>query len=170
MRGSMGPVSATAMIDAPRERVLELLTDLSVRPAITGHFVDEYRLERLEPTGVGAAARFRIPARGLWMETVIAEIEAPHRVLERGRGGRLDRIPISTVWELVEGPSPGSTEVTVTFVMEPQTLADRAKPTGRAERWFRRQWNRSLASLRDLAESGEPPPHVLVAGADRIPS
>ncbi len=169
----MGPVSASTSIDAPREAVMELLTDLSVRPSFTDHFLDEYRLERLEPAGLGAAARFRIPDRGIWMESVIAEIETPHRVVERGHGGRLDRIPIATVWELVEGPSADSCELTVTFVMEPQTLADRAADTGAglrgAERWFRRQWNRSLGRLRELAESGAAPARIEVAGADRNP-
>jgi hypothetical protein len=108
------------------------------------------------------------------METVIAEVDAPYRVLERGRGGRLDRIPISTVWQLVEGPSADSCEVTVTFVTEPQTIADRAMDAGGGlrgtERWYRRQWKRALARLRDLAESGATPERVVVAGADRTPS
>jgi uncharacterized protein YndB with AHSA1/START domain len=170
----MGPVSATITIDTPREAVLDLLTDLAVRPAIVDHFIDEFRLERLESSGVGAAARFRIPDRSLWMETVIAEIDAPYRLVERGRGGRLDRIPISTVWELVEGPSAGTSQVSVTFVTEPQNLADRAMDAGAGlrgtERWFRRQWKKALGRLRDLAESGEAPARIEVAGADRIPS
>jgi uncharacterized protein YndB with AHSA1/START domain len=163
----MGPVSATTSIDAPREDVFELLVDLAVRPAFTDHFIDEYRLERLESAGVGAAARFRITDRSFWMETVIAEVDAPYRLVERGRGGRVDRIPIATVWELVEGPSAETCNVSVTFVMEPQSFAHRTRGS---ERWFRRQWSRSLARLRALAESAEPPPRIEVAGADRLPS
>ena len=56
----MGPVSATATIDARRARVCELICDLSVRPAFTDHFLSEYRLQRLEPVGVGATARFQL--------------------------------------------------------------------------------------------------------------
>jgi uncharacterized protein YndB with AHSA1/START domain len=170
----VGPVSATITIDAPRETVLGVLGDLSLRPAFVDHFIDEYRLERLESTGVGAAARFRIPDRGLWMETVIAEVDSPHRIVERGHGGRLDRIPIATVWEVVDGPGPESSEVSVTFVMEPQTLGDKAADARSGlrgtERWFRRQWAKALGRLRDLVESGEAPPRIEVAGADRIPS
>ena len=69
----MGPVSATIAIDARRERVHRLIGDLGVRPAFTDHFIDELRLERLDPTGVGAAARFRIPERGIWIETVMLQ-------------------------------------------------------------------------------------------------
>jgi uncharacterized protein YndB with AHSA1/START domain len=156
---AVGPVSATASIDAPRERVHELLNDLSVRPAFTDHFIDQLRLERLDPVGVGAAARFRIPSRGLWMETVIEEVDAPHRIFERGGAGRLDRMSVHTVWGLVNAGT--GCEVTVTFVIE--------GTRGPAhEGWYRRQWSRALGRLRELAESGEPPPRVVVAGADPL--
>jgi uncharacterized protein YndB with AHSA1/START domain len=170
----VGPVSAKTTIDVPRERVYELIADLANRPAFTDHFIDELRLQRMASTGVGAALRFRVAERRFWMESVIAESEPPHRLIERGRGGRLDRIPLATVWELVEGPAPSSCEVTVTFVTEPQTLADKladaAASLRGAERWYRRQWARALARLKDLAESGAEPERVVVAGADRIPS
>jgi uncharacterized protein YndB with AHSA1/START domain len=170
----MGPVSAKVSIDAPREDVLALLADLSVRPAFTDHFIDEFRLERLEAAGVGAAARFRVPDRKLWMETVIAEAEPPHRLVERGRGGRVDRMPISTVWELVDGPAGSGCEVSVSFVIEPANIADRAADAlatlRGTEGWYRRRWSRALERLKDLVESGGEPPRVVVAGADRIPS
>jgi hypothetical protein len=108
------------------------------------------------------------------METVIAESDPPHLLLERGRGGRLDRIPVSTVWELVEGPGLGGCEVTVTFVTEPVALVDRLGDSiGRVrgvEGWHRRQWARTLSRLKDLAESSQEPERVVVAGADLIPS
>ena len=170
----MGPVSATISIDVPRQAVHDLLADLANRPAFTDHFIDEFRLERIDSAGVGAAARFRIPARKVWMETVITESDPPYRLVERGRGGRLDRIPISTVWELVEGPGLDGCEAIVTFVTEPVTLADRlldrAATARGVERWYRRQWARALSRLKALAESGQEPKRVAVAGADRIPS
>ncbi len=170
----MGPVSAKTSIDVPRERVYELLVDLANRAAFTDHFIDELRLQRMESAGVGAALRFRVADRGFWMETVVAEADAPYRLVERGRGGRLDRVPVSTVWELVEGPSPSSCVVSVTFVTQPRILPDKlhdaaAHLLGR-ERWYRRQWSRALSRLKQIAESGQEPPRVVVAGADRIPS
>jgi hypothetical protein len=160
----MGPVSATIPIDVPRERVHPLLADLAIRPAFTDHFIDEFRLERLASVGVGAAARFRIRDRGLWIETVIEESSPPHLLVERGAGGRLDRMHVHTLWELVEAPAPSGCEVTVTFVIETTGPFDRPGP----EHWYRRRWARALARLRDLAESDARPPRVAVAGADRL--
>jgi uncharacterized protein YndB with AHSA1/START domain len=160
----MGPVSATVTIDVPRERVHPLLADLAIRPAFTDHFIDELRLERLASSGVGAAARFRIPDRGLWVETVIEESSPPHRLAERGGAGRLDHMPVHTVWELVEAAAPRACEVTVTFVIETTGPFDRPGH----ERWYRRQWARALDRLKAIAESDQEPSRVAVAGGDRL--
>ena len=165
----MGPISANAAIDAPRERVFDFLCDLANRPAICDHFVCEFRLERLESAGVGAAARFRLRRPKLWMETVIEEVIPPHRISERGRAGRLARIPVFTVWEMVEGASPGSCEVTVSFWTEPSHAIDRVRELFGAGRRHRRHWSRALAHLKDAMENEHPVGRVAVAGADRLP-
>ena len=166
----MGPISATTAIDVPRERAFEALADLAARPGLLTGFADEFRLQRLDSTGVGAGARYRIPGRKLWLETTIAELEEPHRIVERGRGSRHDRMPISTVWELVEGPGPDSCEVRVTFWTEPKTLGDRLldKRPGNA-RFYRRGWEGVLRRLRSALEGSEQLERVVVAGGDRIP-
>ena len=165
----MGPISVTRTIDAPRERVYDFLRDLANRPAFTDHFIGDFRLERFESTGVGAAARMRIERGTLWMETVIIEAEAPHRILEQGKGGRLDRIPILTAWELVEGPSAASSEVTLRFGTEPTHPVDRLEELRRGERYFRRQWWTALSRLKDLIESGRSGERVSIAGGARLP-
>ena len=166
----MRPVSAQVVIDAPRERVFDLLCDLSHRPAFTDHFLVEWRLERLEPVGVGAAARFRIEGSGAWLDTQIEVAERPHLIREQGRGGPVNRLPVLTVWELADGASPQSCEVTLTFWTEPSNLFDRLRnPLGRAG-GLRRGWRRALRRLKELAESGEAPAAVSVAGLDRLPS
>jgi hypothetical protein len=166
----MGPVSASTMIDAPRERVFDFLCDLANRPAITSHFVDEFRLERLQSAGPGAAARFRIPDRGLWMETVIEEAAHPHRIYERGAGGRWDRISIFTVWEQVEGPAANTCEATVTFWTEPSHPVDRIRDLAPwVEPWYRRQWSKALARLRAAVEGELPAERLMVAGGDLVP-
>jgi uncharacterized protein YndB with AHSA1/START domain len=166
----MGPISAETTIDAPRERVFELVSDLAARPSFCDHFQRELRLQRIESRGVGAAARFRVeaPRMTMWMETVIDEVDPPHRVFERGGGGRLDRIPAYTVWELESGAGPG-TEARVTFWTEPSHPVDRIREHLGAEGWLRRQFSRALERLKELAESGRAIEFVGVAGEDPLP-
>jgi uncharacterized protein YndB with AHSA1/START domain len=165
----LGPISVKTSIDAPRERVYELLCDLAVRPAFTDHFVSDFRLQRLESSGVGAAARFRLAGPRLWMETVISDVAAPHRIHERGAGGRWDRIPITTSWELHES-GPGGCEVTLRFMTEPGNPLDRVREKLRGERYYRRQWTIALSRLKRLIESGGTPERVEVAGGAHVPA
>jgi uncharacterized protein YndB with AHSA1/START domain len=164
----VGPISLTISVDAPRQRVFDYICDLAIRPSWIDHFARDYRLERIQASGVGAAARFRVdaPAGVRYMETVIAEVERPYRIVEHGRGGRLDRIPIRIVWELQEGPT---TTIALTFWTAPTTHIDRVREIGRS-RWWHRRWSRALRRLRDLVESGEKVPRTGVAGGDRLPT
>lgn len=160
----MRPVSTMITIDAPRARVFELLCDLSLRPAFTDHFLTEYRLGRLDPVGPGASARFRLRESGAWMDTAIELAERPRLVREQGRGGPSNRIPTFTVWELAEGPTPGSCEATVTFWTEPVTMLDRARELFGSSRAFTGQWRRALERLKAIVETGAAPEPVGVAG------
>lgn len=153
----MGPVSAEIEIDASRERAFEAIADLALRPRFTDHFLTDFRLTRIESTGVGAGARFRVDLapRRVWMDTSIVELRAPHRIVERGQGGRANRIPTHTVWELVGG-SGSLTRVRVAHWTEPTSRLDRALETlsggaGRQEK----AWREALRRLRDLLESGQ---------------
>ena len=165
----MGPVSADISIDAPRERVFDLLCDLASRPAFTDHFLRDYRLERFESAGVGASARMRIAKPRLWMETVIVEADRPYRIAESGNGGRLDRIPILTAWEIVEGPASPTSVVTVRFGTEPTHPVDRLRELRFGERFYRRQWSTALSRLKEILESGRPAERVVIAGGARMP-
>jgi uncharacterized protein YndB with AHSA1/START domain len=167
----MRPVSATISIDAPREKVYDLLSDLSVRPSFTDHFLTDYRLGRVDPVGPGAAARFRLRESGVWLDTVIDEAsERPHLLREHGHGGRSNRVPTFTVWELAEGPGGDGCEVTVTFWTEPKHPLDKARELFGASRYFRRDWRRALARLRELAEGERAVERVAIAGGDRLPA
>jgi hypothetical protein len=165
----MGPIAVTKAIDAPRERIFDLICDLANRPGFTDHFLRDYRLERFESAGVGAAARMRIDKPGLWMETVIMDTSRPYRIMERGKGGRLDRIPILTAWELVEGPGAATSEVTVRFATEPTSPVDRIRELRWGERFYRRQWSAALSRLKDVIESGRPGERVVIAGGALLP-
>ncbi len=162
----MGPISLNISVDAPRERVFDFICDLSTRLSWIDHFASDYRLERVAASGQGAAARFRVdaPAGVRYMETVIAEVDRPYKVVEQGRGGRLDRMPIHAVWELEEGPT---TTVTLTFWTAPATAFDRMREFGRS-RWWKRRWSKALRRMQELIESGAAAERTEVAGADRV--
>jgi uncharacterized protein YndB with AHSA1/START domain len=153
----MGPVSAEIEIDVPRERAFEAISDLALRPAFTDHFLADFHLTRIQPTGVGAGARFRFAVwpRAVWMDTTIAEVDGPHRLVEHGRGGRLNRIPSTAVWELTEGPG-ALTKVRVSYWTEPSNPIDRAlELLSGASIPYERRWREALRRLRELLESGE---------------
>lgn len=165
----MGPVSAEVEIDASRERAFEAICDLARRPSFTDHFVEGFRLTRIESSGVGAGARFRVkqPPRSVWMDTVIAELEPPQGVVERGRGGRGNRIPATTAWELQEG-NGSLVRVRVSHWTEPASRLDRALEilTGASMR-TERDWREALRRLRDQLESDRPVTEaVAVAGGN----
>lgn len=166
----MGPVSAAIEIDVPRERAFAAIADLSRRPAFTDHFQAEYRLTRIDPRGLGAGARFHVRQRlrSVWMDTTIVELEPPHRLVERGRGGRLNRIPTRTAWEIEDGPGSLVT-VRVSHWTEPGNHLDRAlESLSGAARRQERAWREALRRLRDLLESEAPPAEpVGVAGGNR---
>lgn len=165
----VGPVIEQVTIDAPREQVFAVLADLSARPSFCDHFTTEYRLQRIDPTGVGAAARFHVAARGfnVWMETVIVELQSAHLILERGAASRLDRMPVGTAWELAEGPG-ATTEVRLSFWTEPNHPVDKLKDRLGSAGWYRRAWRRALIRLRDTLEGDRDFERVEVAGSARI--
>lgn len=156
----MKPISLSVLVDAPRERVFDFISDLNRRPSWTDHFLHDPHLERIEAAGQGAAARYRVGAPGIGqMDTVIAEAERPLKIVEQGHGGRLNRTALKTVWELTEGPGAVTT-VNLTFWMEP--------PRRRGGRWWRRRWKKALRRLSDEIESGaEASPKIGVAGGNR---
>ena len=165
----MGPVSAEVEIDVPRQSVFDAIADLALRPAFTDHFLTGFRLTRIESTGVGAGARFRIAVRPrrVWADTTIVEAEGPHRLVEHGRGGRANRIPSTTLWELTEGPG-SLTKVRVSYWTEPTNPVDRAlELLSAASIPYERRWHEALRRLREQLESGAlTAPGMAVAGGN----
>jgi uncharacterized protein YndB with AHSA1/START domain len=166
----MGPISAEIEIDVPRQRAFELIGDLSVRPSFTDHFLSNFHLTRIEPSGVGAGARFRVeaPLRKVWMDTTITELEPPHKIVERGLGGRTNRVRTRTVWELTEGPG-ALTKVRVAHWTEPRNPVDRTlEVLSAGSFWQERGWREALRRLRDLLEADAPvAERIGVAGGNR---
>lgn len=167
----MGPVRAEVAIDIPRDSAFDFLVDLANRPAFTDHFTSDFHLTRLDSVGLGAGARFRVSywPGSFWMETVIEVVERPNRILERGRGGRNNRIPVTTAWELLEGPGALIT-VRTTFWSEPGHPVDRVRElVGAASFHYSRNLATGLRRLREVLESDAARPRrAAVAGGDRV--
>ncbi len=166
----MGPISAELEIDAPREAAFELVSDLGRRPTFTDHFLTGFRLTRLEARGEGAGARFRVkaPLRSPWEDTTIVELEAPFKIIERGAGGRVNRIPTHTVWEIEPGRA-GMTLLRVTHWTVPAEPIDKLVESLSFGAHFQRQgWKRALERLRDILEAEGPGgERIAVAGGNR---
>ena len=166
----MGPVTAEIDVDVPRVEAFAAISDLARRPSFTDHFLDGFHLTRIESGGVGAGARYRIRSRlrSVWTDSVIAELEPPHKVVEHGHGGRVNRIPSTTVWEALDGPG-GLTRIRVSYWTEPGNPIDRALEVlaGNA-RSAERGWREALRRLREQLESGaSTPPALALAGGNR---
>jgi hypothetical protein len=156
-------------IDVPRERAFAFLVDLANRPAFMGRFFSDFRLMRLDSSGVGAAARFRVRERGLWMETEIEEVIEPYRIIERGRGSRLGRMPIHTAWETRQD-GLSACEVKVVHWTEPAHLLDKLGERAPGMRsWYERALEGALVQLKDLLEGEGAPERAAVGGGDRVP-
>jgi uncharacterized protein YndB with AHSA1/START domain len=151
----MRQVTVTTFISAPREEIFDFVCDLAGRPAYTDHYLRDYRLARVNPVGVGAAARFRLgaPFAKEYAELQIKEADRPRRIVEELRVGRRGRNRSVAVYDFTpEGG--GVTRVELTTYSEPATVVDRLKEIGAAG-WLRRQTKKALERLRMIFE--EPP-------------
>lgn len=152
----MNPLTVTTTIARPREEVFEYLSDIANHAEFSDHFLTQWRLLREDSHGVGAGARYRINAplsRFSWADTTIAEMAPPYRIVERGRGGKFNRIRMLGIWTLSPGAG-GTTRVEYTFETDPQLPSDRIMESLVMARWIRRQIGKSLRRLRMILEEG----------------
>jgi uncharacterized protein YndB with AHSA1/START domain len=151
----MREVTVSTVISAPREEVFDFVCDLAGRPAYTDHYMRDYRLARVNPVGLGAAARFRLraPLAKEYAELEIKEVDRPRRIVEELRVGRRGRNRSLAVYDFT-AESGGVTRVELTTYSEPATIIDRLKEIGAAG-WVRRKTKKALERLRMIFE--EPP-------------
>ena len=163
----MGPVSAEAEIDAPRQVIFDYLMDVESRPVLFGSDMEHFRLLDLDPEGEGAGYRFRFK-RGKWVGMTVESSERPIRISERGETGRGNRTPAGFEWELSETPA-GLSQVRLshwTEVMGAAAALDRI--TGHSGR-YTRILRAALGRLRTQVESGEEQvDRLTVAGGNRF--
>jgi uncharacterized protein YndB with AHSA1/START domain len=140
------PFTVTTTIAKPREQVYEYLADIANHPEFTDHYLVDWHLTREDSYGTGAGARFRIKAplsRFSWADMTFSELQAPFRIVARGRGGKFNRIRMLGTYTLSPGPS-GTTRVEYTLETLPEMLSDRLMEVLVGRSWNRRKAARAL--------------------------
>src|SRR5215211_840031 len=129
----MREVTVSTIISAPREAVFDFVSDLAARPSYTDHFMGDYRLARVQPVGVGAAARFKLdlPFANEYAELTITKADRPRQIIEELRVGRRGRNRSVAVYYFTR-ESANVTRVELTTYSEPATVIDRVKELGAA--------------------------------------
>ncbi|MGZ4186761.1 MAG: SRPBCC family protein [Solirubrobacteraceae bacterium] len=150
----MEPITVSTTISRPREEVFEYLADIANHAEFTDHYLTDWRLTREDSYGAGAGARFRINAplsRFSWADMTFAEVQPPFRILERGRGGKFNRIRMLGTYTLQPGPG-NSTKVEYTLETVPVMLSDRLMETVGGRAWSKRKAAKAMRRLRMILE------------------
>jgi uncharacterized protein YndB with AHSA1/START domain len=153
----MDPITAHVVIDRPREEVFEYLADIANHQEFSDHYLNQWRLTRLDSYGRGAGARFKIDApldRYGWGDMTFIEVEPPYRIVAAGRSGKFNRIKTWTTWTL--SPQGDATRVEVTTESEPALPTDRLMEalTGRRG-WTRRNLGKALRRMQSILEEDQ---------------
>jgi uncharacterized protein YndB with AHSA1/START domain len=150
------PFTVSTTIAKPREQVFEYLADIANHAEFSDHYRVDWHMTRMETYGTGAGARFRIKAplnRFAWADVTFAELQAPYRIVERGRGGKYNRIRMLGTYTL--SPAPGNTtKVEYTLETVPAQVSDRVMELFGGRSWSRRKAAKAMRRLRSILEDG----------------
>jgi uncharacterized protein YndB with AHSA1/START domain len=170
------PVVVSTVVGRPREEVFEYLADVANHSEFMDHFTMDWHLTREESYGKGAGARFKVDmhlhpgGRFAWGDITFATVDAPGRIVARGRFGKFGRTRTLTTWEL-EPEGARSTRVEVSYETEPGILSDRINEMLGARRFWRRKLRRALSRLaRILEEDRGRGVRTTIAGGARKPA
>jgi hypothetical protein len=136
--------------------VFEYLIDIANHAEFTDHYLVDWHLTREDSYGPGAGARFRIKAplsRFSWADMTFAEVDRPFRIVERGRGGKYNRIRMLGTYTLSPGAG-GTTRVEYTLETVPVMPSDRLMEALGGTAWMRRQARKAMRRLRTILEEG----------------
>lgn len=151
----MRPFTATVTIDAPRERVFDYLADVANHAEFSDHYLEDFRLERLDSSGVGAAASFKLAfGRSQWGEIVIASLERPYRIVLLGQTGRIGRVKTRGVYTLTPYGND-MTQLEYEGSGTPATKGDEFR-AALSRAWLKRQIRKALRRLAKVLEEGRP--------------
>ena len=152
----MDPFTVESTISRPREEVFEYLADIANHPEFTDHYLVDWRLTREDSSGAGAGARFRMKAplsRFSWADVSFSEVQPPFRIVERGRGGKYNRIKMLGTYTLSPGPG-GSTRLEYTLETVPVMPSDRLMEALGGNAWMRRKTRKAMRRLQTILEEG----------------
>ncbi len=152
----MDPITVSTTISRPREEVFEYLADIANHAEFTDHYLIDWHLTREDSYGEGAGARFKVKAplsRFSWADVTFAEVQPPYRILERGRGGKYNRIRMVGTYTLSPGAG-NSTRLEYTIETVPVMLSDRLMDMFGGRSWNKRQASKALRRLRLILEEG----------------
>jgi uncharacterized protein YndB with AHSA1/START domain len=152
------PVTVSVNIGRPREEVFAYLADIANHPEFSDHYLEQFRLTRVDSYGQGAGARFKLRTpfqRFAWNDMTFSVVEAPHRIVAVGRGGKFNRIRTTAIWTLGVGQG-GGTEVEYMLESEPVFPTDRLVEALSGQRgWFKRKLRKALSRLQAILEEDE---------------
>jgi uncharacterized protein YndB with AHSA1/START domain len=146
--------TVSTTIALPREQVFEYLADIANHAEFTDHYLVNWHLTREDSYGSGAGARFKVKAplsRFAWADMTFSELQPPFRIVERGRGGKFNRVRMLGTYSLSPGPS-GTTKVEYTLETEPAMLSDKLQEALGGRAWSRRQAAKAMRRLRSILE------------------
>jgi uncharacterized protein YndB with AHSA1/START domain len=148
------PFTVETTISRPREEVFEYLADIANHAEFTDHYLTDWHLTREDSYGTGAGARFRINApraRFNWADMSFVELQPPFRIVERGRGGKYNRIKMLGTYTLSPGPG-GSTRVEYTLETVPVFPSDHLMEALGGNAWLKRKTRKAMGRLRTILE------------------
>jgi uncharacterized protein YndB with AHSA1/START domain len=167
-------VEVSEVVARPREAVFAYLADVANLSEFMDHFTSDWHLTREASYGPGAGARFRVHIRPgkrfAWGDMTLASVEAPQRIVARGRFGKYGRTRTLTIWEL-EPETASTTRVTVSYETEPGIISDRINESLGQRGFWRRKLRKSLRRLaRILEEDRGRGARTTIAGGARQPA
>jgi uncharacterized protein YndB with AHSA1/START domain len=150
------PFTVETTISRPREEVFEYLSDIANHAEFTDHYLVDWRLTREDSYGAGAGARFHMKAplsRFSWADVTFAEVQPPFRIVERGRGGKYNRIRMLGTYTLTPGPG-NSTRLEYTLETVPVMPSDHLMEALGGTAWLKRKTRKAMRRLQAILEEG----------------
>lgn len=174
----MDPVSASVVIQRPREEVFAYLADIANHASFLDHRLVDWRLTREDSIGQGAGARFRAKLRFnrfARYDATFTEVEPPYRIAFVGRGGKYERTLLHGEIT-VKQDGNHTVRVTWTVETEPKLPSDRlmelvSGQRGAAQRGLRKGLHRLQGILEaDGGPAAAAASRASIAGGARKPA